>query len=352
MPTFPTGDDELSMSPEQPRCFEGFILRGGDARRPLERHSGRGGRNPGHKGRPAKVSLPPLPPVVVLCMHSAFLGGSEQTALLSRVWAQGLPGERLVFVPYDTNRSYPALGDCGPLREAYDALLTVSLESSPADQAIKAAGANGERAARLEPQQVSPLFGTIYEVIVLLAHALNHSESHRAGLSGAQLGDHTGAVNVAGFSQRIRMDEKGRRLAQYIILDRDGGGSQLVPTHILDTGTWQVQLLGRAIHFPGGGPLARNSSCWFHPNTLCMRGAQPLSGLLALALACVLVLACGTLTCLVRLGVQQLQQVWGSHQILVTAQELSLIHGPLSRRMSGAGTGLGGQQRLKLGLGP
>lgn len=120
--------------------------------------------------------------------------------------------------------------------------------------------------------QVSPLFGTIYDAVVLLAHALNRSESHGAGLLGARLGARTGALNVAGFSQRIQTDEKGRRLAQYVILDTDGRGSQLVPTHILDTGTWQVQPLGRAIHFPGGAPPARDSSCWFDPNTLCMRG--------------------------------------------------------------------------------
>lgn len=77
---------------------------------------------------------------------------------------------------------------------------------------------------------------------------------------------------MAGFSQRIQTDKKGQRLAQYIILDTDGQGSQLVPTHILDTGKWEVQSLGRTIHFPGGAPPSRDSSCWFDPNMLCMRG--------------------------------------------------------------------------------
>ncbi|XP_053756604.1 guanylate cyclase D-like [Panthera pardus] len=380
--------------------------------------------------------------MVVLCMHSALLGGLEQTALLSRAWAQGLADGRLVFLPYDTllfalpyrNRSYAALGDRGPLQEVYDAVLTVSLESGPVDEALEAARAIGEVAAHLEPEQVSPLFGTIYDAVVLLAHALNRSESHGAGLSGAHLGDHTGALNVAGFSQRIRTDEKGRRLAQYVILDTDGQGSQLVPTHILDTGTWQVQPLDRAIHFPGGAPPARDSSCWFDPNMLCMRVGQHTLGapslefarqqscspvtasilgqalvishwvtalppprphatwqiktqslpfrslgerqddavrkaqeevqelgeggcppcvvvtvrthvhpappadaqlpgsFLAFVLACVLLLAGGTLTCLIRLGIQQLQLVRGPHRILLTAQELTFIHRPPSRR--------------------
>lgn len=119
---------------------------------------------------------------------------------------------------------------------------------------------------------MSPLFGTIYDAVVLLAHALNHSEGLGARVPGASLGDHTGDLDVAGFNQRIRTDEKGRRLAQYVILDTDGQGSQLVPTHILDTESWQVQPLKQAIHFPGGGPPTRDSSCWFDPNTLCMRG--------------------------------------------------------------------------------
>uniref|UniRef100_A0A8W4FHF6 Guanylate cyclase n=1 Tax=Sus scrofa TaxID=9823 RepID=A0A8W4FHF6_PIG len=251
--------------------------------------------------------------VVVLCMHSALLGGSEQTALMSRAWAGGLADGRLVFLRYDTllfalpfrNRSYPALGDGGALREAYDTVLTVSLESGVADKAFEAAGAGGG-AARLDPEQVSPLFGTIYDAVVLLAHALNRSESCGPGLSGAPLGGHTASLDV-----------KGRRLAQYVVLDTDGRGSQLVPTHILDT---------------GGVPPARDSSCWYDPNTLCMRGEQPPGGLLAPALACVLLLAGAALAGLTRLGIQQLQLVRGPHRILLTAQELTFIHRPPSRR--------------------
>ena len=119
---------------------------------------------------------------------------------------------------------------------------------------------------------MSLLFGTISDAVVLLAHALKRSESHGTGLSGAHFGDHTGPLDVAGFSQRIRIDEKGRRLAQYVILDVDGQGSQLVPTHILDTDPWQVKPLNRAVHFPGGAPPAHNSNCWFDPNTLCIGG--------------------------------------------------------------------------------
>lgn len=95
-------------------------------------------------------------------MHSALLGGSEQTALLRQAWAQGLADGRLVFLTYDTmlfalpyrNRSYPALGHSGPLRGVYDAVLSVTLESGPVDMVFKPSGAGGEVAARLEPEQV------------------------------------------------------------------------------------------------------------------------------------------------------------------------------------------------------
>ncbi|XP_076415262.1 guanylate cyclase D [Peromyscus maniculatus bairdii] len=278
--------------------------------------------------------------IVVLCMHSALLGGLEQSTLLRCAWKEGLTDGSLVFLPYDTllfalpyrNRSYPALDDHGPFQEAYDAVLTVSLDSGPENHTFTATKMSGGAASHLEPEQVSPLFGTIYDAVVLLAHALNRSETHGAGLLGARLGDHTRALDVAGFSQRIRMDGRGRRLAQYVILDTDGEGSQLAPTHILDTGTWQVQPLGKAIHFPGGNPPAHDASCWFNPNTLCIRGVQSPGGLLTLTLACVLALVGGILAYLIRLGLQQLQLVRGPHRILLTAQDLTFLQRTPSRR--------------------
>lgn len=59
-----------------------------------------------------------------------------------------------------------------------------------------------------------------------------------------------------------------------------------------------------------------------------MRGEQPPGGLLAPALACVLLLAGAALAGLTRLGIQQLQLVRGPHRILLTAQELTFIHRP------------------------
>jgi guanylate cyclase 2F len=96
-------------------------------------------------------------------MHSALLGGLEQTTLLHCAWEEGLTDGRLVFLPYDTllfalpygNRSYLVLDDHGPLQEAYDAVLTVSLESSPESHAFTATEMSGGATANLEPEQVS-----------------------------------------------------------------------------------------------------------------------------------------------------------------------------------------------------
>lgn len=119
-------------------------------------------------------------------MHSALLGGLEQTALLSRAWAQGLADGRLVFLPYDTmlfalpyrNHSYLALGNSGPLQEVYDAVLTISLESDPVDKAFEAAKASGEVAAHLEPEQVGqyrpsqgPGYGAAGRLYAFLTHS-------------------------------------------------------------------------------------------------------------------------------------------------------------------------------------
>lgn len=95
-------------------------------------------------------------------MHSALLGGLEQSTLLRCAWEEGLTDGRLVFLPYDTllfslpyrNRSYLALDDHGPLQEAYDAVLTISLESDPENQAFTVLEVSGGSAFHLEPEQV------------------------------------------------------------------------------------------------------------------------------------------------------------------------------------------------------
>ncbi|XP_043849640.1 retinal guanylyl cyclase 2 [Dromiciops gliroides] len=278
--------------------------------------------------------------VVVMCMHSVLLGGSEQAVLLAQAQALGLTDGRYVFIPYDAllygmpyrNRSYPVLRDGGGLQEAYDAVLTISLESGTTDfdEAFSAARKSGEITAEAEPEQVSPLFGTIYDAIFLLANALNYSKKQGGQLSGNHLQDHVMSLDLPGFSQRIRTDERGNRLASYVILDTDGQKCQLNPTHLLDTSTQLVQSLGRPIHFPQGKPPPPDSNCWFDADTLCTGDGWSLVPLLALISASTLVL--GGLGLIYLIRTLQFQPGGGPNKIMLTLEDLTFTHPPMSRR--------------------
>uniref|UniRef100_A0A8D0BTE5 Guanylate cyclase n=1 Tax=Salvator merianae TaxID=96440 RepID=A0A8D0BTE5_SALMN len=203
--------------------------------------------------------------VVILCMHSALIGGEVQAALLSRAQEMGLADGRFVFLPYDTlfyslphrNQSYFILENDRPFREAYDSVLTITLQSGEQTfyEAFRAAKQKGEIDVDLEPQQVSPLFGTIYDAVYLVAKAL--AKAHRQGTtdcSGATLTQHVKNLDFAGFNRRVQADSKGRPVAKYVILDSDRKGSQLAPVFLLNPSSGSVHSLGRAVHFPGGRP--------------------------------------------------------------------------------------------------
>ncbi|XP_031817270.1 olfactory guanylyl cyclase GC-D-like [Sarcophilus harrisii] len=278
--------------------------------------------------------------VVVMCMHSLLVGGSEQEVLLAQAHALGLTDGRYVFIPYDAllygtpyrNRSYPVLRDAGGLQEAYDAVLTISLESGTTDfdGAFSAARKSGEITANTEPEQVSPLFGTIYDAIFLLANALNHSKKQGGQLSGNHLRDHIMSLDLAGFSQRIQTDERGNRLARYVILDTDGQKNQLIPTHLLDMSTLSVQSLGRPIHFPQGISPPPDSNCWFDPDTLCTGDGWSLIPLLAVISLSTLVL--GGLGLIYLMRTLQFQPGGGPNKVILTMVDLTFTHPPLNQR--------------------
>ncbi|XP_074044997.1 retinal guanylyl cyclase 2 [Macrotis lagotis] len=278
--------------------------------------------------------------VVVMCMHSVLVGGSEQAVLLAQAHALGLTDGRYVFIPYDAllygipyrNRSYPVLRDGGGLQEAYDAVLTISLQSDTTDfdGAFSAARKSGEITADTEPEQVSPLFGTIYDAIFLLVNALNDSKKQGGQLSENHLQDHIMCLDLAGFSQRIQTDERGNRLARYVILDTDGQKSQLIPTHLLDTSTHLIQSLGRPIHFPRGEPLPPDSNCWFDPDTLCTGEEWSLVPLLTLISVSTIVLGGLGLIYLIRM--LQFQPGGGPNKIILTLVDLTFTHPRLNQR--------------------
>lgn len=104
------------------------------------------------------------PVVVILCMHSALIGGEVQKLLLETAYDMEMIEGSLVFMPYDTllyslpyrNVSYPALKSNGKLLRAYDAMLTVTIESPEVSfyEAYQEAMERREVARTLKPWEV------------------------------------------------------------------------------------------------------------------------------------------------------------------------------------------------------
>lgn len=105
-----------------------------------------------------------LVPVVILCMHSALIGGAAQKLLLETAYDMQMIDGSLVFLPYDAllyslpyrNVSYPAMKSNSKLLRAYDAVLTVTIDSPETSfyEAYRDAVERGEVARTLKPEQV------------------------------------------------------------------------------------------------------------------------------------------------------------------------------------------------------
>uniref|UniRef100_A0A4W3HBU0 Receptor ligand binding region domain-containing protein n=1 Tax=Callorhinchus milii TaxID=7868 RepID=A0A4W3HBU0_CALMI len=218
--------------------------------------------------------------VIIMCMHSVLIGGEEQTLLLHKAQEMGLTDGRYVFVPYDTllyslpyrNTSHPVLRADSKLREAYNAVLTITVQSEERSfqEAFEQAKDDGELLTPQGAEQVSPLFGTIYNGVYLIAKAMGSP-----GRSGGRPRD-TRNLDFQGFNQRIRTDAQGNGLSDYVVLDADWSGQQLVPTYTVDPGDNLLVPTGNPIRFPGGAPPQPDPNCWFDPNNLCTGGEASL----------------------------------------------------------------------------
>ncbi|KFP01918.1 Retinal guanylyl cyclase 2, partial [Calypte anna] len=248
--------------------------------------------------------------IILLCMHSVLIGGEEQATLLKKALEMGLADGRYVFVPYDTllyslpyqNNTFSVFDDDNKLQKAYDAVLTITLESGERNfhEAFREAKENGEIILNLEATQVSPLFGTIYDAIYFMAMAIDSARRKGSRVSGANIAEHIKNFSFPGFSHRVETDSCGKGLSSYVILDTDGRGNQLFPTHLLDMFSDSVKSLGRAIHFPRDAPPKPDSSCWFDPDVLCTGGIEPTVLILGVMLIFALVLCAVGLTSFIR----------------------------------------------------
>uniref|UniRef100_A0A8D3DKX0 Guanylate cyclase n=1 Tax=Scophthalmus maximus TaxID=52904 RepID=A0A8D3DKX0_SCOMX len=221
--------------------------------------------------------------VVIMCMSSVLIGGEEQRELLLAALEMGMVSDGYVFIPYDAllyampyqDMAFPQLTNNTQLRHAYSAVLTVTMASDQSFyEAFRKAQISREiRSVVFVPKsrlQVSPVFGTIFNMVYFVAKAVEERRQAGGGrwVMGEQLVQSNGGFDFQGFNQVLYGGKEGRGLqARYVVLDSDG--DRLVPTHSLapthtDGTVGGLKPLGRSFTFPGGKP-PQSSFCWFSP---------------------------------------------------------------------------------------
>uniref|UniRef100_A0A3B3RT21 Guanylate cyclase n=1 Tax=Paramormyrops kingsleyae TaxID=1676925 RepID=A0A3B3RT21_9TELE len=280
--------------------------------------------------------------VVVMCMHSVLIGGELQASFLLKAQEMGLTRGRYVFVPYDTllyslpysNTSYAPLQNNTKLREAYDAVLTVTVASElmSFNEALLVAGRLGQVTLPQQPQQVSPFFGTIYNSIYLIAKVLHNVRKAGEWLSGTSLAFFTRNITFMGFNQYIQIDSDGDGVTGYVVLDTDGQSTELYSTYLVDLRGNMLTFTGRAINFPGGSPPSKDSSCWFNPDTICTAGVDMTYAIVVSVAVFILAIGGMGLSLFIRKRIQQIQLVKGPNRILLTIEDLTFINPQLSSK--------------------
>ncbi|XP_024921353.1 retinal guanylyl cyclase 1 [Cynoglossus semilaevis] len=226
--------------------------------------------------------------VIIMCMPSVLIGGQAQHRLLTTALTMRMIDRGYVFIPYDTllyalpykDVNYYALGNDTRLRKAYDGVLTVTMDSGERNfyEAYADAQNSYEIRSSVSAEEVSPFFGTIYNMMYYTAMAAEQARAHGGRwVTGHVLGGSEGGFEFEGFNQRLRAGRNGEGMqARYVVLDYSGMGTSLYSTHSLDAAhtdskTGGLKYLGRSIHFAGSTPY-RDTSCWFSPHFACGGG--------------------------------------------------------------------------------
>ncbi|KAM9320431.1 retinal guanylyl cyclase 2-like [Gastrophryne carolinensis] len=280
--------------------------------------------------------------VIIMCMHSVLIGGEEQAIFLTKAHEMGLTDGRYVFVPYDTllyslpykNNSYTIFDKNSKLQEAYDAVLTITMDYEERSfyDVFAELKAKGEIQTDLQPQQVSPLFATIYDSMYLLAKAMSSAWKQGVWISGTNLVEYTKNLDYPGFTHMMYTDWRGNGLSSFVVLDTDGKVNQLFPTYSVNMADNLVRFLGKTIRFPGGTPPPADSGCWFDPDTLCIGGIEPSIVILVFGLVFALALCGVGVSYLIRHSILQIQMVKGPNKILLSLEDLTFINPKLSMK--------------------
>ncbi|CAG02896.1 unnamed protein product, partial [Tetraodon nigroviridis] len=245
--------------------------------------------------------------VVIMCMPSVLIGGQTQYHLLTTALAMRMIDRGYIFIPYDTllyslpykNAQYYSLGNDTKLRKAYDGVLTITMDSGERNfyEAFKDAQDSYEIRSSTNPEQarplnteVSPFFGTIYNMMYYIAMAAEQARANGGHwVTGHILGESKGGFEFEGFNQPLRAGRNSQGMqARYVVLDYSGMGTSLYSTHTLEPShtdgiTGGLKYLGRSIHFAGSTPYT-DSSCWFSPYFACSGGMDSVTLLFLLLL--------------------------------------------------------------------
>ncbi|XP_030630820.1 retinal guanylyl cyclase 2-like [Chanos chanos] len=246
--------------------------------------------------------------VVIMCMHSVLIGGEEQRVLLTTALRMRMIDRGYIFIPYDTllyslpyqDTEYTILSNDTQLRKAYDAVLTVTMDSDDRSfyQAFHEAQQKYEIRTSAPPEQVSPLFGTIYNALYYIAMSVEQTRlANNRWVTGEDLANSEGGFQFDGFNQRVWGGTDGAGMqVRYAVLDTNGHNAQLYRTHMLEAAHTHgrfgaLKYMGKSIHFAGGSPSSE-SNCWFSPYIACSGGMSGVTLLFMFLLVCLLA-GCG-----------------------------------------------------------
>ncbi|TKC41550.1 hypothetical protein EI555_021028 [Monodon monoceros] len=269
-------------------------------------------------------------------MHSTLIGGETQTHLLE--WAHDLKmtDGTYVFVPYDAllyslpykHTPYQVLRNNPKLREAYDAVLTITVESQEKTfyQAFMEAAGRGEIPEKLESDQVSPLFGTIYNSIYFIAQAMNNAMKENGRASAASLVQHSRNMQFYGFNQLIRTDSNGNGISEYVILDTNWKEWELHSTYTVDMETELLRFRETPIHFPGGRPPQADAKCWFAEGKICQGGIDPAFAVMVCLALLIALLSINGFAYFIRRRINKIQLIKGPNRILLTLEDVTFIN--------------------------
>ncbi|MGH0168038.1 UNVERIFIED_CONTAM: hypothetical protein FKN15_071095 [Acipenser sinensis] len=295
--------------------------------------------------------------MVIMCMHSVLIGGQAQGRLLEAAHDLQMTDGSLVFVPYDTllyslpyeRVLYPALRTSSKLREAYDAVLTITVGSEEATfhQAYQEAVDRGELADPAKPEQVSPLFGTIYNSIYFLAHALNSNRRNGGWVSGTHIAESSRNMEFPGFNHKIKTNGSGAGFVDYVILDTDGRSREIYRTHTVDMETDMVRFLSRSIHFPRGVSPKSDSRCWFTHGKICTGGVDPFFALMVCLSVFFAIICFVGLSYLIRRRINLIKLLRGPNKILLTLADVTFINPQLSMKRLSTDTSDGAKRLLE-----